>query len=108
MEKTTKRRNSATTNLCAGGEILLEGTLVLFFLGRGLESTVTELRGGINPFELDLLEGLAGGVDEHGLAESHDTLFSTGDRALDHDEVILDLTIANEATQAVKDFVSKR
>lgn len=61
---------------------------------------MTELGGGIDPFELDLLEGLAGGVDEHGLAEGHDALLGTGDGTLDHDEVVLDLAVADEATHA--------
>lgn len=61
---------------------------------------MTELRGGVDPLELDLLEGLAGGVDEHGLAESHDSLLDTGNGALDHDEVVVDLAIADEATHA--------
>ena len=59
---------------------------------------MTELRGGVDPLELDLLEGLAGGVDEHGLAESHDSLLDTGNGALDHDEVVVDLAVADEAT----------
>jgi len=37
-------------------------------------------------------------VDEHGLAESHDTLLDTGDGALNDDEIVLDLTVTNEAT----------
>lgn len=94
------RKSTAAANLRAGSEILLEGTLVLLLLGRGLESTMTELRGGVDPLELDLLEGLAGGVDEHGLAESHDSLLDTGNGALDHDEVVVDLAVANEATHA--------
>lgn len=60
---------------------------------------MTKLGGGIDPFEVDLLEGTAGCVGEHGLAESHDTLLDTRDGALDHDEVVVDLTIADETTQ---------
>lgn len=84
--------------LC-GVQILLEGTLILLLLCRGLESTVTKLRRGVNPFEVDLLEGTAGSVCEHGLAESHDTLLDTRDGALDHDEVVVDLTIADKTTK---------
>jgi len=62
---------------------------------------VTELGRGIDPFELDLLEGLAGGVDEHGLAESHDSLLDTGNGALDHDEVVVDNTVTDETTETV-------
>ena len=59
---------------------------------------MTELGGSIDPLELDLLEGLAGGVDEHGLAESHDTLLNTWNGTLNDKEVVLDLTVSNEAT----------
>lgn len=85
-----------------GNEVLLEGTLVLLLLRRGLEGTVTELGGGIDPLELDVLEGLPGGVDEHRLAEGHDSLLDTGNGALEHDEVVVDLTIADEATKTEK------
>lgn len=41
-------------------------------------------------------------MSPHGLTESHNTLLGTGDRALDHDEVVVNLTIADEATETVK------
>ena len=59
---------------------------------------MTELGRGVDPLELDLLEGAAGGVDEHGLAEGHDTLLDTRDGTLEENEVVLDLTVADEAT----------
>jgi len=62
---------------------------------------VSELGRRVDPLELDLLERLAGSVNPHGLAESHDALLGTGDRALDHDEVVVDLAVADEATHAV-------
>ena len=63
---------------------------------------MSELGRGVDPLELDLLERFPRGVDEQGLAESDDPLLGTGDRALDHDEVVLDLTVADEATEAVE------
>lgn len=86
-------------------EILLEGTHEGLLLLGGLESTVTELGGGVDPLEVDLLGGTAGGLGVEGLAESHDTLLDTGNGALDHDEVVLDLTVVNEATKTVKMLV---
>jgi hypothetical protein len=83
----------------SGGKVLLESTLVLLLLGRGLESTMSELGRGVDPLEADLLEGLSGGLREHGLSEGHDTLLGTRDRALEHDEVVLDLTVADETTK---------
>jgi hypothetical protein len=85
----------------SGGKVLLESTLVLLLLGRGLESTMSELGRGVDPLEADLLEGLSGGLREHGLSEGHDTLLGTRDRALEHDEVVLDLTVADETTKTV-------
>jgi hypothetical protein len=41
-------------------------------------------------------------VSPHGLTEGNNTLLGTGDRALDHDEVVVDLTVADEATETVK------
>lgn len=60
---------------------------------------MSELGRGVDPLELDLLEGLSRGVDEHGLAEGHDTLLDTRDGTLDHDEVVGDLTVSDETTQ---------
>lgn len=93
-----KKHLTARTLLSRGLEVLLESTLVLPLLGGSLVSTVTELGGGVDPLELDLLESPPGGVGEHGLAESHDPLLDTGAGTLDHDEVVLDLTVADEAT----------
>lgn len=88
-------------------EILLEGTHEGLLLLGGLESTVTELRGGVDPLQADLLGGTAGGLGVQGLAESHDTLLDTGNGALDHNEVVLDLTVVNETTKTVKMLVKR-
>lgn len=64
---------------------------------------MTELGGGIDPLELDLLGGPAAGLGVQGLAEGHDTLLNTGDGTLKENEVVLDLTVVNEATHAVVD-----
>ena len=81
-------------------EILLENTLVLPLLRRCLVSTVTELGRGVDPLELDLLQRSPAGVYEHGLAESHDPLLDTRAGTLEDNEVVLDLTVADEATHA--------
>ncbi len=93
---------TARTLLSRGLEVLLEGTLVLPLLGGGLVSTVTKLGRGVDPLELDLLESPPGGVGEHRLAQSHNPLLDTGAGTLDHDEVVLDLTVTDEATHAKK------
>jgi hypothetical protein len=86
----------------SGGKILLEGTLVLLLLRRGLESTVSKLGRGVDPLEADLLEGSSGGLREHGLSESHNSLLDTRNGTLEHDEVVVDLTIADETTETMK------
>jgi hypothetical protein len=100
--------NATSTNtirnavlLRRSNKVLLEGTDELLLLGGCLVCAVTELGGGIDPFELDLLECAAGGVDEHGFAEGHDTLLHTRDGTLEEHEVVLDLTVANKATKTM-------
>ena len=79
-------------------EVLLEDTLVLPLLRRCLVSTMTELGRGVDPLELDLLQRPPAGVGEHGLAQSHDALLDTRAGTLEEDEVVLDLTVADETT----------
>ena len=59
---------------------------------------MTELGGGINELELDLLQVPTGGVDHERLADGDDTLLGTGDGALDDEEVVLHDTVVGEAT----------
>lgn len=94
-----RKKKQPSARRLSAGEVLLEGTHELLLLGGGLESTVTELGRGIDPLEADLLESTAGGVSPHGFAEGHDALLDTRDRTLEHDEVVVDLTVADEATE---------
>jgi hypothetical protein len=80
-------------------EILLEGTQESVLLSRGLESTLTKLGSSVDPLETGLLEGLSRGVGLEGLSEGDDSLLDTWDGALDEEEVVLDLTVSDEATQ---------
>jgi len=73
----------------------------------GLEASVTELRRGIDPFEVDLFGGPSRGLWVHGLAESQDTLLDTWTRSLDHDPVVLNLTISDESTQWCNSLLGK-
>ena len=88
-------------------EILLEashkGTL---FLG-SLEATMSKLAGRIDELELDLLEGSAAGVLKKSLAEDDGTLLGTRNASLDHQKVLLDLTIVREATHGVNGLGSE-
>lgn len=59
-----------------------------------------KLRRSIYPFELNLLQGLAARVREHGFAKSHYALLDTGHRAFQKHKVVLDLAVADETTHA--------
>jgi len=91
MSLETNRRNSL--------KVLLEGALELLALLAGLEATVTELGGGVDELELNVLQGRASGVNQQGLAESDDALPGTSAASLDHDEVLVDDTVMGEATE---------
>jgi hypothetical protein len=60
---------------------------------------MTELGRGIDPLELNLLQCPPAGMGEHGLAQSHDSLLDTRASTLEQNEVVLDLTIADKATE---------
>lgn len=79
-------------------EILLEGSHEGALLGGGLEATMTELGGGIDELEADLLQRGTAGVDNHGLTEGEHAFFGTDTASLDHEEVVLDNTVVGEAT----------
>merc|ERR1711865_1114453 len=71
----------------------------LLLLVRGLEATVAELGGSVDELEGDLLLGGTGGLGAEGLAEGDDTTLDAGARALEHDVVLVDLTVVGEATE---------
>jgi len=70
-----------------------------------LEATVTLLGGGIDELELDGLESSSGGLLEERLSEGDGSLLGSADTALDHDEVRLDKTVLNKATNGVDALV---
>merc|ERR1712139_198083 len=78
---------------------LLEWPEHLPLLLEGLEATMTELGGSVDELELDLLEGDTVGLDEKRLAEGDEALLDTSDGALEHDVVLVDLTVVGEATK---------
>lgn len=83
-------------------DVLLERAEERVLLCGGLVCTVTELRRRVDPFQIDLLQCLARCVNEHRLAESHDTFLDAGDGTLEDDEVVLDLSVTDEASQTMK------
>jgi len=85
-----------------GGELfLLEWAHELSLLLDGLESTVTELGGGIDALEVDLLQVLSLVVNQEWLSEEDWSLSDAHAGSLDHDEVVLDVTVVWEATNWV-------
>lgn len=85
--------------------MLLEWSHEGALLVDGLEATVTLLGGGIDELELDGLESGSGSLLEERLAESDRALLGSADAALDHDEVGLDETVLDEATDGVDALV---
>ena len=63
---------------------------------------MTELGRGVDPLEVDLLERPTARVREHGLAEGHDPLLDARNGALEQNVVVLDLTVADEATETIE------
>ena len=63
----------------------------LLLLG-GLEATVTELGGGIDELEFDLLESGTGLLGEEGLTEGKDATLGADDATLEHEELLVDDT----------------
>lgn len=59
---------------------------------------MSELAGGVDELEGDLLQAGTAGVDDGALAEGEHALFDTNAASLDHEEVVVDDTIVGEAT----------
>lgn len=60
----------------------LDAAEVLCLLLAGLETTVSELGGGVDELHLDLLEGGTAGLGQQGAAKGDGPLLGTGHRAL--------------------------
>jgi len=68
------------------------------FVG-GLESTVTDLTGGIDELKVDLFEGGSANLGNQTLSEDEDSLLGTNTATLDQDEVFSDDTVVGETTK---------
>merc|ERR1719219_3384481 len=101
--QTCPSQKLAVLNLEADGGalVLFEGTHVVLLLVERLEATVSDLRGGIDKLELDLLEVLSLVVHVERLSEADGSLSDAHARAFDHEEVVLDLTVVGEAADGV-------
>ena len=66
---------------------------------------MTKFGGGVNKFEVDLLQGPPFGLHQQGLAQSEHSLLGSHHAAFEHDKVIGHLTIVDKATQRVDALV---
>ena len=76
----------------------LDDTEESSLLVRSLESSVTHLAGGIDELEVDFLEGSSRNLRKKRLSEGDDSLLGSHNTTLEHDEVLVDLTIVWETT----------
>jgi len=91
-----------------GSELfLLEWSHKLSFLLDGLESTVTELGGGIDGFEVDLLQIFSFVVGQQRFPQNDRSLSDSHARSLDHDEIVLNLTVMREASDWIDGFLGQ-
>merc|ERR1719323_658932 len=86
--------------------VLLEGTHEGGLVLGGLEPSVAELGAGVDELEVDLLKSPLLGVSEERLSQGEGPLLGSNAAALDHDEVLLDLSVVREATHWVDGLVS--
>ena len=68
---------------------------------------MTKLGACVDELEIDLLQGSLLCVDEKGLSQGEDTLLRANATTLNHDEILLNLTIVGEATHGVDGLVRK-
>merc|ERR1711972_385021 len=71
----------------------------------GLEPSVTKLGGGVDELEVDLLQSSLLGVGQERLTQSQQPLLGSNAATLDHQEVLLDLSVMREATHGVDRLV---
>jgi len=83
---------------CSNIKVFLEGTQELLLLLWSLVSTMAEFRRSVDPFQLNLLEGLSGCMWKHGLSQGDDSLLDTWHGTLEEDEVVLNLAVPHETT----------
>jgi len=89
------------------GSILFERSHKGHFVLLGLEATVTHLGAGVDELELDVLKSLPLGVNQKGLSQSEHTLLRSNATSLDHNEILLNLTVVRESTHGVDRLVSQ-
>jgi hypothetical protein len=87
--------------------VLLERSHERVLVLGGLEATVTELGAGVDELQLDVLQSLTLGVDQQRLSEGENPLLGSNAASLDHDEILLDLSVVREASHGVDGLVGQ-
>lgn len=85
-------------SLLLADAILLEHAVVGALVSRRLEATMAHLRRGVDELELDLLEGRALGVHQQRFAQRDYATLGTDAATLDHEEILVDLSVERETT----------
>merc|ERR1719234_3026700 len=86
--------------------VLLEGTHEGGLVLGSLEPSVTELGARVDELQVDLLKSPLLGVRQERLPQGEGALLGTNAASLEHDEVLLDLSIVGESTHGVDGLVS--
>jgi len=73
----------------------------------GLESSVSELGGGIDELDVDSLEVLPGGMNHHRLTKDEGTLLNSNGSSLEHDPILVDLSVMGESSHGGDVLLSK-
>lgn len=76
-------------------------------LFEGLEATMSDLGGGIDELELNLLEGGTRDLGTEGLSEDNDPLSGSQDSSLEHNEVFVDITVVGKSSHGGDGFLSE-
>jgi len=77
---------------------------IFFFLG--LEATRTKFGRGIDEGKRDLLQSIGGGGTEKRLSNGNHAFLGTANTTLDHQKVVINHTIVDEASQGVDALLS--
>lgn len=89
--------SGSSLQLLFADAILLEGAHESALVARRLEATMSKLRAGVDELEVDGFEGRALGVHQERLSQGDDALLGSDAAALDHQEVVVDLSVVGEA-----------
>jgi len=92
---------SGSSSLLLCNKVLLEFSHECLLLGLSLESTVSKLGRGIDPFEVDLLESHTLGVHTEGFSEGDRSLLGSTASTTDHDVILVHQTISDESSHWV-------